>query len=63
VGAPCTVDWVVIGKTAERCARLLSYPKRKILGAFPLEGMDLVVHPKLQEVTGAHGDKIARMVK
>jgi len=28
-----------------------------ILGAIPMEGMDLVVCPKRQEVVGAHGDK------
>jgi clan AA aspartic protease len=34
-----------------------------LLGAYPLEGMDLMVHPKKQEVTGAHGDKIRNVVK
>jgi hypothetical protein len=34
-----------------------------LLGAYPLEGMDLMVHPQRQEVTGAHGDKIRNVVK
>ncbi|MDR1232243.1 MAG: retroviral-like aspartic protease family protein [Spirochaetaceae bacterium] len=34
-----------------------------LLGAFPLEGMDLMVHPKKQEVVGAHGDKMRYVVK
>jgi hypothetical protein len=34
-----------------------------LLGAYPLEGMDLMVHPKLQEVVGAHGDKVRNVVK
>jgi clan AA aspartic protease len=34
-----------------------------LLGAYPLEGMDLIVHPQKQEVTGAHGDKIRYVVK
>jgi clan AA aspartic protease len=34
-----------------------------LLGAYPLEGMDLMVHPKKQEVVGAHGDKIRNVVK
>jgi clan AA aspartic protease len=34
-----------------------------LLGAYPLEGMDLIVHPKLQEVVGAHGDKVRNVVK
>jgi len=27
-----------------------------LLGAIPLEAMDLIVHPRLEEVVGAHGD-------
>jgi clan AA aspartic protease len=34
-----------------------------LLGAYPLEGMDLTVNPKKQEVTGAHGDKMRYVVK
>jgi clan AA aspartic protease len=34
-----------------------------LLGAYPLEGMDLMVHPKKQEVVGAHGDKRSSVVK
>jgi clan AA aspartic protease len=34
-----------------------------LLGALPLEGMDLMVHPKTQEVVGAHGDRIRNVVK
>jgi hypothetical protein len=34
-----------------------------LLGAYPLEGMDLMVHPKNQEVIGAHGDKRLNVVK
>jgi clan AA aspartic protease len=34
-----------------------------LLGAYPLEGMDLMVHPKKQEVIGAHGDKVRYVVK
>jgi clan AA aspartic protease len=34
-----------------------------LMGAYPLEGMDLMVHPKKQEVVGAHGDKIRNVVK
>ena len=29
-----------------------------LLGAIPLEGMDLMVHPRTEEVVGVHGDKI-----
>jgi clan AA aspartic protease len=34
-----------------------------LLGAYPLECMDLMVHPKKQEVIGAHGDKVRYVVK
>ena len=31
--------------------------RRVLLGVIPLEDMDLIVHPKTQEVVGAHGDE------
>jgi hypothetical protein len=34
-----------------------------LLGALPLEGMDLIVDPLKQEVAGAHGDKARSVVK
>jgi clan AA aspartic protease len=34
-----------------------------LLGAYLLEGMDLTVNPKKQEVVGAHGDKVRYVVK
>jgi clan AA aspartic protease len=34
-----------------------------LLGAYPLEGMDLMVHPQKQEVIGAHGDRIRNVIK
>ena len=34
-----------------------------LLGALPLEEMDLMVHPKTREVVGAHGDTILSVVK
>jgi clan AA aspartic protease len=34
-----------------------------LLGAFPLEGLDLTINPKKQEVVGAHGDKVRYVVK
>jgi hypothetical protein len=29
-----------------------------LLGAIPLEAMDLTVHPRLEKVVGAHGDQV-----
>jgi clan AA aspartic protease len=34
-----------------------------LLGALPLEGMDLMVHPLENKVIGAHGDKMRYVVK
>ena len=34
-----------------------------LMGAYPLEGLDLMIHPKTQEVIGAHGDKVRNVVK
>jgi hypothetical protein len=34
-----------------------------LMGALPLEGMDLMVHPLRQEVTGAHGDTVRIVVR
>jgi hypothetical protein len=34
-----------------------------LLGAYPLEGMDLTVHPKHQELTGANGGKTRNVIK
>jgi len=33
-----------------------------LLGAIPLEGMDLTINPKTQELTGAHGDTVELLV-
>ena len=33
-----------------------------LLGAIPLEGMDLVISPARQELVGAHGDEVQFMV-
>jgi len=32
------------------------------LGAIPLEGMDLMINPKTQELVGVHGDTVEYMV-
>ena len=31
--------------------------RRVLLGAIPLEDMDLIIHPKTQKVVGAHGNE------
>ena len=34
-----------------------------LLGAIPLEAMDLMIHPRTEEVVGVHGDQIVHSVK
>ena len=34
-----------------------------LLGAIPLEAMDLIINPTKQELTGAHGDEVVYMIK
>jgi len=34
-----------------------------LFGALPMEGMDLIVHPRKEEIIGAHGDTILRLIK
>jgi len=33
-----------------------------LLGAIPMEGMDLIIHPRTEEIVGAHGDKALRHI-
>jgi len=34
-----------------------------LLGAIPLEALDLIINPLKQELTGAHGDKVVYIIK
>jgi len=34
-----------------------------LLGALAMEGMDLIIHPKKEEIVGAHGDTVLRIIK
>jgi clan AA aspartic protease len=56
-----TVRW----KDREAACEAVVLPGERdvLLGAYPLEGMDLMVHPKKQEVVGAHGEKMSCVVK
>jgi len=44
-------------------ALVLSDAEEVLLGAIPLEAMDLIIHPRKEEVVGAHGDQIIHSVK
>jgi clan AA aspartic protease len=58
---PVDVCW----KDRETSCRavVLSGEKDVLLGALPLEGMDLTINPLRNEVAGAHGDTIHIVIK
>jgi clan AA aspartic protease len=58
---PVRVHWKNRRTTCE--ALVISDEEDVLLGAIPLEGMDLMVHPLDNEVLGAHGDKVRYVVK
>jgi clan AA aspartic protease len=67
VKAPCRVTETVkiCWKNRRTTCEAVVIPDEEdvLLGALPLEGMDLMVHPLRQEVIGAHGDKVRYVVK
>ncbi|MDR3328991.1 MAG: retroviral-like aspartic protease family protein [Prevotellaceae bacterium] len=64
---PCGITEAVTVRWHDRfvdCnAVVLRNEDNVLLGAFPLEGMDLMVHPRLETVVGAHGDEPLCLVK
>jgi clan AA aspartic protease len=58
---PVRVYWKDRRTTCE--AVVLPGEEDVLMGAYPLEGLDLMIHPKTQEVVGAHGDKRLNVVK
>jgi hypothetical protein len=61
VTEPVRIYWKDRKTTCE--AMVLPDEEDVLMGAYPLEGLDLMIHPKTQEVIGAHGDKIRYVVK
>jgi clan AA aspartic protease len=64
---PCGITEAVTVRWRDRfvdCnAVVLRAEENVLLGAFPLKGMDLMVHPRLETVVGAHGDEPLCLVK
>jgi clan AA aspartic protease len=58
---PVEIHW----KDRSSVCRALAVPGEGeiLLGAIPLEDMDLIVNPKKQELIGAHGDEILTYLK
>ena len=57
---PVNVQW----KNRDSTCRALVLPNSSnvLLGAIPLEDMDLMVNPSKQELVGVHGDEILCMI-
>jgi hypothetical protein len=58
---PVTIYWK--DRFTACTAFVLPNETEVLFGALPMEGMDLIVCPKREEVVGAHGDKPLRIVK
>ena len=57
---PVSVQWKNRDTTCQ--AMVLPNSSDVLLGAIPLEGMDLIVNPVSQELVGAHGDEILHLI-
>jgi len=60
MAGPVQVHWKDRWMTCD--ALVLPRASETLLGAIPLEAMDLMVHPLNEEVVGAHGDQIMHLI-
>ena len=58
---PVVVAWKDRSAICE--ALVLPDAEEALLGAIPLEAMDLTINPRKEEIVGAHGDQIVHSVK
>ena len=58
---PLVVAWK--DRTAICEALVLPDAEEALLGAIPLEAMDLTINPRKEELVGAHGDQVVHSVK
>jgi clan AA aspartic protease len=61
ITAPVQVQWK--NRIVSCNALVVPGSGEVLLGAIPLEGMDLMVNPVDQELVGAHGDEVICLVK
>ena len=61
LAGPLEVRWKDRRTVCE--ALVLPDAEEVLLGAIPLEAMDLIIHPRKEEIVGAHGDQIIHSVK
>ena len=60
LAGPLEVRWK--NRSTNMDALVVPNAKNVLLGAIPLEAMDLIVNPLKEEVVGAHGDEILFLV-
>ena len=56
---PVEIHWKDRGTSCD--AVVIPGAETVLLGAIPLEGMDIMIHPKKQELVGVHGDTVELM--
>jgi clan AA aspartic protease len=61
LAGPLEVHWNDRRTTCE--ALVVPGASEVLLGAIPLEAMDLMVHPRLEKVVGAHGNQAVHSLK
>jgi len=61
LAGPLEISWKDRSFICE--ALVIPHADENLLGAIPLEAMDLTINPRTEEVTGAHGDQIVHSLK
>jgi predicted aspartyl protease len=61
LAGPLEVTWKDRSAICE--ALVLPDAEEVLLGAIPLEAMDLILNPRKEEIIGAHGEQIIHSVK
>jgi clan AA aspartic protease len=61
LAGPLEISWKDRSVICE--ALVIPHADENLLGAIPLEAMDLTINPRMEEVTGAHGDQIVHSLK
>ena len=61
IAGPLEISWK--DRNTNLDALVLPDADEVLLGAIPLEAMDLIVDPRKEEIVGAHGDRIVHLIK
>jgi len=61
LAGPLEISWKDRSVICE--ALVVPHADENLLGAIPLEAMDLTINPRTEEVIGAHGDQIVHSLK